>query len=55
MGVQLIQDSTAAGLRQLLADTNALDVLRIWETVDARPGNTTTWVNALARRSDYTV
>ena len=44
-------DSTAAGLRRLLADTNALDVIRIWETVDARPGNATTWVNALAKQS----
>jgi SAM-dependent methyltransferase len=30
-------DSTAAGLRQLLAGTDALDVIRIWETADARP------------------
>ena len=48
-------DSTSAGLRRLLADTNGLDVISIWETADARPGNTTTWVNALSKQSDYTV
>ena len=44
--------STAAGVRRLLADTNGLDVISIRETADARPGNTTTWINALAKQSD---
>jgi 2-polyprenyl-3-methyl-5-hydroxy-6-metoxy-1,4-benzoquinol methylase len=48
-------DSTAAGLRRLLADTNTLDVIGVWETVDARPRATTTWVNALARQSRASV
>ena len=43
--------STAAGVRRLLANTNALDVISIWETGDARPGSTTTWVNALAKQT----
>jgi SAM-dependent methyltransferase len=47
--------STAAGVRRLLTDTNALDVIRIWETVDARPSTTTAWVNALANRRDQVV
>ena len=48
-------DSTAAGLRRLLADTKTLDVIRLWETADARPGATTTWVNALAKQSRSSV
>jgi SAM-dependent methyltransferase len=48
-------DSTAAGLRRLLADTEALDPIGLWETVETRPSIMITWVNALARRRDDAV
>lgn len=43
-------DTTPVLLRELLIGTGSLEVTRVWETDDARPDTSVTWVYALSRR-----
>jgi 2-polyprenyl-3-methyl-5-hydroxy-6-metoxy-1,4-benzoquinol methylase len=43
-------DRSPSALHDLLADTADLEVIRIWEADDVRPGLASKWVNSLAAR-----
>ncbi|MBA4189791.1 MAG: SAM-dependent methyltransferase [Planctomycetaceae bacterium] len=50
-GGRYFTDFTAEGLREELSSCPLLEVLRIWESADARPERSAEkWVNALARK-----